>query len=58
MEQAAGVSGDTGTGVGKEDAGKGFAGEVPGNGFYGDYKGYRANKEVGYRSDASDGGLY
>lgn len=58
MEQAAGVQGDAGTGVGREDAGRGFVGEVSGDGFYGDYKGRRATKETGYRFNASDGGLY
>lgn len=37
MEQAAGVQGDAGTGVGREDAGGGFVGEVSGDGFYEDY---------------------
>lgn len=58
MEQAVGVQGDAGAGVGGEDTERGLAGEVPGDGFYGNYKGYRANKEAGYRADASDGGLY
>lgn len=37
MEQAVGVSGYAGAGVGKEDAGGGFAGEVPGDGLYENY---------------------
>lgn len=58
MEQAVGVQGDAGAGVGREDAGWGFAGEVSGNGFYGNYQGCTADKGAGYWFDASDGGLY
>lgn len=43
MEQAAGVPGDVGTGMGKEDAGRGLAGEVPGDGLYGGYQGGTAD---------------
>lgn len=48
MEQAAGVPGDVGAGMGKEDAGGGFAGEVPGDGFYGGYQGCPADKGTEY----------
>lgn len=48
MEQAVGVSGHVGAGVGGEDAGRGFAGEVPSDGFYGDYESCRADKGTGY----------
>lgn len=58
MEQTAGVQGDADARVGGEDTGGGFAGKVSGDGFYGDYKGYRANKEAGYRPDASDVASY
>lgn len=48
MEQATGVPGDVGAGMGKADARGGFAGEVPGYGLYGDYEGGTANQGTGY----------
>lgn len=58
MEQIAGVQGDSGGGVEKEDAGRGFAGEVSGDGFYGNYEGCTALADGGYWFDASDTGSY
>lgn len=58
MEQATGVPGDVGAGMGKADARGGFAGEVPGYGLYGDYEGGTANQGTGYWFGASDSGSY
>lgn len=58
MEQAVGVLGYAGVGVGRKNTGGGFAGEVPGDGVSGDYEGCTAAKGAGYRYDASDGGLH